>query len=255
MSERKNAHSLKPWQRRGTAPIYDAANAGQLAKALKTVANKVVKTAIFRDDFDQPFLNEAWEVGKDDPDNRSLENGKFVLVTLPGDLSKDTVKNMLLYKDAIKERNYEVSAEIAADYQAYGESGIAKSATAGGIVLHQSKDNFIALYLVNKLGGYRSHTGPFAYLVKRQNGKTAKPLALQLDKNGLLGVANATLRIEKRGFKYTALVRYKGKKWKKIGTFALLGKTLKPGIFASADRNAVEAVIEVDSFEIQKVEK
>ena len=31
---------------------------------------------------------------------------------------------------------------------------------------------------------------------------------------------------------YTGLVSLDGKKWKRIGTFALLGKTLKPGIFA-----------------------
>lgn len=239
----------------GNGAYYDAANAGQLASALKTVANKVVKTAIFRDDFDQPFLNESWEVIRDDASNRGLAGGKFALVTLPGSLSAGTAKNVLLYKDAIKERNYEVTAEIAADYQEYGENSIRVNATAGGIVLHQSKDNFIALYLVNQAGGYRSSTGPFAYLVKRQNGKTAKPLSLQLGKNGPLGVTKATLRIEKRAFKYTGLVSLDGKKWKKIGTFALLGKTLKPGLFASADKNAVEAVIEVDSFEIQKVTK
>ena len=70
-----------------------------------------------------------------------------------------------------------------------------------------------------------------------------------------MGEATAHFRIEKRGFKYTAFVSKNGKKWIKIGTHALLGKTLRPGLFAIQGGKAVEAIVEFDRFEIQKVKK
>lgn len=252
--ERKQLEAVA---RAGGGAYYDAADAKQLASALNTIARQVVKTSIFEDAFDAKFLDSAWDVSGDSADGRALADGNFVLVTEAGTLAKNTAKNVLLYKDKIAEKNYDVVASLAADYQAYGGAyGDAPNVrTEAGIVLHESKDNFVTLHLANIKGGYAKETGPFAVFTRRSKGKNAKPLSLQLRRNAPLGVTGARLKIEKRGFKYTAFASLDGKKWIKIGTHALFGKTLRPGIYATRGSKAAEAIIEFDRFEIQRVEK
>lgn len=253
----KERKQLEAVAKAGHGAYFDAGNAKELTAALKQVASQVVKTSIFEDDFNTAFLDEAWTVQGDSADNRTLSDGRYVTITESGFLANGSAKNVLLYKNTIKERNYDVSASMAPDYQAYGGTygDSASVRTKAGIVLYQSKENFVTLHLSNVLGGYRSKTGPYAYFVKRQRGKESKALQLQLGRDGPLGPFKVHLRIEKRGFKYTAFVSRDANKWTKIGTHALLGKTLRPGLFATQGRDAAETIVEFDRFEIQKVKK
>ena len=241
----------------GSGAYYDAANAKQLASALNTIARQVVKTSIFEDSFDAKFLDAAWDVSGDSPDGRTLADGNFVVVTEAGTLAKNTAKNVLLYKDKIAEKNYDVVAALDADYQAYGGvyGDAANVRTQAGIVLHESKDNYVTLHLANIRGGYAKETGPYAIFTRRSKGKEAKPLRVQLRQNAPLGVTSAQLKIEKRGFKYTGFASLDGKKWTKIGAHALFGKTLRLGIYALRGSKATEAIAEFDRFEILRIEK
>lgn len=254
---KKEREQLEAVAKAMNGAYFDAGNARELTAALNKVASQVVKTSIFEDDFDAAFLNEAWDILGDSADNRTLSDGKFVAITEPGSLSTNTAKNVLLYKDKIEERNYDVSVKLTADYQAYGGTyGDSPDVrTNAGLILHESKDNFLTLHLVNLKTGYSDKTGPYAFFVKRHRAKESKPLKLMLRGGAPLGEATAHFRIEKRGFKYTAFVSKNGKKWIKIGTHALLGKTLRPGLFAIQGGKAVEAIVEFDRFEIQKVKK
>ncbi|MDP6708538.1 MAG: hypothetical protein QF893_19520 [Alphaproteobacteria bacterium] len=146
-----------------------------------------------------------------------------------------------------------MSVSLTADYQGFGGDG---KRTASGIVLHLDKDNYAVLFLNNFRASYNSDTGPYAMFLKRQSGKNSKALFIQLRKSAPLGETPVQFRIEKRGFKYTGFVKLGSDgKWMKLGTHALLGKKLTPGIFATQDDEAVEAIIEFDRFEIEKVKK
>lgn len=250
----------------GMGAYFDAANLDELAKALNKVTVEVaaapepkpeVKSSIFEDDFDAAFLKEDWTVIGDSPDERTLTDGKFVVITEAGSFAKENIKNALLYKAPIAEKNYDVSLSLDMDIQAYGNVYGDSPAvrTNAGIVLHQSKDFLISLHVASIKASYNTETGPYAIFVKRQKGKNSKALSAMLVGNAPRGPAKAHLRIEKRGFKYTGFYSLDGEKWSKLGTHALLGKKLTPGLYANQGKDAVESIVEFDRFEIQKVEK
>ena len=249
----KERAQLEGVAKAGHGAYFDAANAAELTAALNKVTAQVVKTSIFEDDFDTAKLKPDWTLVGDAPDSRTLADGNFVLVTEPGAPEADKAQNMLLYKAPIAEKNYDVSLAMSIDIQSYRSDKAYW--TRSGIILHQSKDVLISLHVANAGGAYQSSTGPWAIFTKRTSGKTSKPLQVQLGRSGPVGELGFHLRLEKRGFKYTGFVSLDGEKWSKIGTHALLGKKLTPGLFAYRGDKAVEAVTKFDRFEIQKVTK
>jgi len=60
----------------GGGAYFDAGDEQELTQALTTVANAVVKTTLFEDDFSGAFLNDAWTITNDDPDNAFFRRWK-----------------------------------------------------------------------------------------------------------------------------------------------------------------------------------
>jgi len=103
---------------------------------------------------------------------------------------------------------------------------------------------------VNFRGAYKSDSGPRVFFAKRQGGNGRKTVSQQLGKMKI-GVSAFKLRIEKRGYKYTARASTDGgKKWIRIATFAVFNKPLRPGLFAVRGKEADEAIYEFDEFAI-----
>ncbi|MHA1114146.1 MAG: hypothetical protein ACTSRY_06535, partial [Alphaproteobacteria bacterium] len=181
-----------------------------------------------------------------------LDSGKLVVVTEPGSLSKGTAKNLLRYPDPIAEKDYDIALSFTADIQDYGGDGTKR--IFAGLTLQDATGNAIQFYIANVQAGYNSDSGPYAYFGKRQGGKYVPWIQAQLSRKKT-GPIDFHLRIEKRRFKYTGFASLDGDKWVKLGTHALLGKTLTPGLFANRGDKATEAIVEFDSFDILRVER
>lgn len=206
-------------------------------------------SVLFSDDFGKPFIDEAWQVRNDSPDMRALDSGMLAVVTEPGSLPKGKAKNVLTLKQALKEKNADVSVKLRVDIQEYGDSWSKR--ILGGVVLDDSKDNYLLLYIVNFRGAYQSSSGPHAILYKRQNGKGRPYMFRQL---GTMkkGPIDFHLRLEKRNYRYTGFASLDGKKWQRIGTFGVLNRSFKPGLFALRGNQAAEAIFEFDRFTVTK---
>ena len=208
-------------------------------------------TVIFDDDFGKPFINEAWQIRNDSADMRALDSGKLAIVTEPGSLSKGKAKNVLVLKDKLMAKNADISATLTVDIQDYGTSWASR--VLGGIVLDSSKDNYLILYIVNFGANYKSDSGPVAVLAKRHNGTVRPYLSRRLApmKKGPMAFH---LRIEKRGYKYAGFASLDGKKWQKLGTFGVLNKSFRPGLFALRGNRANEAIYEFDRFTVTSLD-
>lgn len=202
----------------------------------------------FKDSFDQPFINEKWQVLNDSADMRALDSGKLSVVAQPGRLSNGTTKNLLLLREPLKAENADIDLTLQVDIQRYGDSWDKR--TLGGITLFSSKDDYLIFYVVNFRGAYKSDSGPRVFFAKRQGGKSTPNISKQIGKMKI-GVSSFHLRVEKRGYKYTAWVSTNGgKKWQRVATYAVFNKALKPGLFAVRGNQADEAIFEFDEFSV-----
>jgi len=206
---------------------------------------------IFEDSFDKQFLNAAWDIRNDSQDMRGLDDGRLAVVAQPGTLTKDSVKNFLVLKDSLVEKNADVTLKLRVDIQRYG--GDWGTRAFGGIALHRDKNTYLILYITNFRAGYNSDSGPYAIFAKRQGGKTMPWLSKRLAAMKT-GVFDFHLKIEKRSYKYTASASPDGKKWTRIGTMAVLNTQLKPALFASRGAKADEVIYEFDHFSISKAD-
>ena len=206
---------------------------------------------IFAESFDKQFLSAAWDNRNDSEDMRGLDDGRLAVVAQPGTLTKDSVKNLLVLKDPLVEKNADVKLKLKVDIQRYGGDWATRA--FGGIALHQDKNRYLILYITNFKAGYNSDSGPYAIFAKRQGGKTMPWLGKRLAAMKT-GAFDFHLKIEKRNYKYTALASMDGKKWTRIGTMAVLNAPLKLALFASRGAKADEVIYEFDHFSVSKAD-
>ncbi|MGB0576443.1 MAG: hypothetical protein ACPGPC_09865 [Alphaproteobacteria bacterium] len=173
---------------------------------LNTAAN--ADSVLFEDTFSKKFLSDKWQVQNDSADMRALDEGRLAIVTQPGSISKETAKNILTYADSLSEKNADIAVKLRVDIQAYGSNW--GNRIFGGLTLHNSKTENVKL----------------------------RPLLMTRLAEMKVGDKDYYLRIEKRNYKYSAMVRLDGRKWRRVGTFALLNKKLHPGLFATRGAQA-----------------
>jgi len=173
---------------------------------LNTAAN--ADSVLFEDTFSKKFLSDKWQVQNDSADMRALDEGRLAIVTQPGSISKGTAKNILTYADPLSEKNADIAVKLWVDIQAYGSNW--GNRIFGGLTLHNSKT---------------------------ENGKL-RPLLMTRLAEMKVGAKDYYLRIEKRNYKFLAMASLDGRKWRRVGTFALLNKKLHPGLFATRGAQA-----------------
>ena len=252
----------------GGGNYYSADNARQLKDSLAEIKQEVVKEEpkeeprkepelpkdIFVEEFDQPFLSEEWNVMNDNSDSRTLEDGIFYIISTPGSFSKESVQNMLLYNKPIEKKDYEVVTKFNVPLTSYGNSDDGQQWI--GLIFYADKDNMIGLVVYGFYGYFTGGSGNAGLVqsFKIQGGKWTTSDNSILFRGQNSEPSTYYLKIEKRKFKYTAYYSIDGRKWNKVGTMAMLGKKLKPGIFALRGNNAQEIIAEFDSFKIKGVE-
>lgn len=258
----KERTQLEAIAKAGKGRYYTARNARQLKESLVEIKEEVVKEEpkkeplkdIFIEEFDKTFLSEDWDIVNDNSDGRVLEDGIFYIISAPGSFSKESVQNMLLYNKPIEQKNYEVVTKFKVPLTNYGNS--ADGQQWNGLIFYANKDNIIGLVVHGFYGYFTGGSGNarLAQFFKIQGGKWATSFNTPVYRGKNTDLQPYYLKIEKKKFKYTAYYSTDGQKWNKIGTIAILGKKLKPGIFAVRGNNAQEVVVEFDSFRIKELE-
>lgn len=206
---------------------------------------------LISESFDGAFLADFWEVSNDSPDMRALDEGKLSIVTEPGNFSKGEVKNLMFVKDPLSARNADVVLKLEADIQEYGDGW--NNRFFAGIALQPEVGTYLATYLTNFRASYNSDSGPYAIYSKDWKGRGRALMTAQMGAMKT-GVAVMYLKIEKRGYKYTALASTDGKKWRRVATYAMLNVTPKVGLFAFQHKDAAEAIVAFDDFKITEIQ-
>lgn len=237
----------------GGGAYFEAGNETELTKALTAVANKLVKTPIFEDDFSGPFLNEAWQILQDDPDTRILDEGKFSVITGYGLFGDESVPNLLSYNARIMEESYDISLKVTieaqvADYDRFLSWGHVEF----GLRMEKSANDDLQLVvaLVSMPGFGPSAQGFFGKTESGEYGNSKNDfLSEPVD-----GPASFYLRLEKRGFRYTGYASANNEDWVELGTQLLIGKNFKPQLFAVRGEDFNELLVSFDDFKILRVE-
>jgi len=204
---------------------------------------KKESTVIFRDDFNDEFLSDAWAIKNANADGMIIDEGALNILTMPGGLSDNKAQNVIIYDKKIDNANYnvltEVSTDILSDNGNYGQNV--------GLAMIQDKDNYLILVIRGTY--YYNNREILFYMVR--SGKDLPPTVAGLPKAS--GPATYHLKIEKKKYKYTALYSLDGAKWIKLGTQVALGKKFKPAMVAVRNKGQ-ETMAKFNWIEIQAVE-
>jgi len=232
----------------GGGNYYDAQDAAALKASLQEVKKKVASRVLFRDDFDGEMLGDAWEVLNPSEDNMVLDDGKLITISQPGNWEKESIPNLLLYRGADQlPKNWVIVAKMSTEVLDY--PGNSNQTAWVGLVLYKDKVNQLELNINGRCCGDRRR----ANYQKLSGGKWLPGYEHSFG-------APATeprpyyLKIEKKRFEYTAYVSEDGTEWAKVGTHKVLGKKLRPGLFAVRAGGARETTTEWDWVEIRAIE-
>jgi len=267
--KKDEAEQLQCIAKNGGGKYFAAGNAGELAKSFAAVRKEVVEKkpvpkVIFRDDFNEDFLSEDWDVQNPDAEAMVLDEGKLILMAREASLDKGNVPNLIILNKAISAAHYTATIKLHGDF----EEKYVRSAHAG-LLLYADPQNFLEVWVRNsgtglvpvKSNSFTSVNTILASYQKNSGGKISKsatevPIAWQWPKNQTASVSfDVWMRIEKNKYKYTAYVSRDGEKWQSLGTIPLLGKKMKPALFASHQHYVSDTMVGFDWFEISELVK
>jgi len=256
----QEAEQLKCIANNGGGKYFSADNAGELAHSLAAVRKEVIEAStqpaakqpaarvIFHDDFNGDSLSGRWKLNNPDADAMTLDDGMLYLLSEPGDWKSASIKNKLTYADAhALPRNWNAMVKFSTEVLNYPGSGNETSWV--GMVLYLDPDNHMDISIAGHCCGDRRS----AHFSKMAKGNSLPGYELKvggLSKQSLVYY----LKLEKRGFSYTAYFSGDGRKWEKIGVHKFLGKNFAPGLFSVRHSRALETTTAFDWFEIQAVE-
>jgi hypothetical protein len=233
----------------GGGEYFGAADAAGLSESLKAIQSTLIKRNLFVEEFDGPGLKPGLVLLNEDDSGRVLDDGKLMLLTMPGDLQGGTLKNILTYSGPEAEGDFDLTLDVAMDFTA----GPFQTHQSVGLMLFQpeSPGNRIVLYIAGRGMGdgdlYR------AYFKKYSNGSDQ---GSQENALGPVGEQTAfQLRLEKRGYRYVGYVKPDGADdWAMVGNQSFLGKKLVPGIYVWRNPSYPEVLVEIDRFQVDSIE-
>ena len=172
-------------------------------------------------------MSDVWTVMNPSPDNMLVDNGKCTVIIALGDLSADTVKNVLLYEKQALPESCEIvtsfKAELLGTYSGWHDGQLM------GIVLYKDKDNY--LWLLTSHGADNATKARIIF-GKRSSSEQAPDLTIDIP---YLTPNTYDFKIERQKFRYTAYVGVQGEKgfeWRAAGTHTVLSKNFYPGVAA-----------------------
>jgi len=264
--KKEEAEQLQCIAENGGGRYFSAANAAELAKSFaavkkEVVEKKLVAKVIFRDDFNEDFLSEDWDVQNPDAEAMVLDEGKLILMAKAASLGKGNVPNFTVMNKEISPSHYVVTVKLHGDFsqEQYGSGS-----QYAGLLLYADPTNYLELWVQNDGSdatyGYTVNTIK-AYFQKVAGGTFSKNenpaiIAWQREANYTTSMPfDVWLRIEKNKYKYSAFASRDGEKWISLGTIPFLGKKMKPALYADRNSNVPDSMVEFDWVEVNEMVK
>lgn len=240
----------------GGGKYYFADNAEQLKDSLVQIRKEVVKEkvvrkkeskVIFREDFNDEFLSDAWDVINADSDSMIIEDGHMTIVLEPGP-KDDIARNIVLYSKKLP-KSYDVYVKFKAEVVDFPNFR-AWETQRSGLVFYSDKKNY--MLLTTSSGGVSRGNPLIAVFDKLRKGEWLSGLNQVMAKSN--GPATYEFKIKKKKHKYTAYFKNQKGKWMEIGSFVDLKGKFKPGFLTWRTPKARETATDFDSFVITSLE-
>lgn len=234
----------------GGGEYHSANDAKQLADGLGKIKARLIRRNLFVENFDGPGLKDGLRILNDNPDGRALDAGKLTVVAGPGSVTRKTLKNIILYEGPAAAGDYDVILDLAVEFTA----GPFQTHQSAGLMLFRPEklQDRLVLYIFGRGQGDGDRLR--AAFSKILGGKEQPPQIIPLARIGKK--QTFTMKVEKRGFKYTAWLKPAGaKKWIAVGNQSFLGKKLVPGFYAWRANNRPEALVEFEKLQVDSIEK
>ena len=206
--------------------------------------------ALFRDDFNEDFINEQWEVVNPDPDSAIVEEGFYQVVTQVPEKKLFNAKNMLLYKGELP-KEWEAESRVLMT-QMNGDC-YWSSIPFVGLILKQDDDNAIVLVA----GGAGDCGDQDAVVFARvKNGKWEPRFFSKLGRPQQ--ERPVTVKLVRRGRLVEGYFQAKGKNgktwWYRVGVFpAIHLEKYRLGVIAARGSGKTHEQLEkVDWVELRK---
>lgn len=203
----------------------------------------------FREDFNDEFLSDKWEVRNENLDTMIIEEGALQIVS---DVPKKGLfdpQNFVTYNQDLP-KNYEVEIKVALT-QMEGSCEYWTNSPMVGLLLSQDEKNGISLVAGHSTNRCGSSSDAIMYS-KMKNGEWqpgfSRDIGAQKEGREIL------LRLVRHKFKYYAYYNADGKKWIKLGEFSdLRPKYTRVGLIAQrGSAKTHEAIQKVDWFEFRE---
>jgi len=252
--KKDEAEQLQCIAKNGGGKYFAANNAGDLAKSFAAVKKEVTEVkpkptskVIFKDDFNDEFLSDQWEIKNPNEDSMIIEDGYLQILT---GVAKDfffNPENLVLLKHKLSGQ-YEIILKMK--YSRTDSSSDWANNEIAGILLFKDKQSAIALAAGNNWGDNEHNTDAAHFFRLRKNKWQPDFVA---NYHGAVKERNVTLRIQRIKRKFIAsFVNEKGK-WQTIGEYTVLSPHYQIGIFARRGGNAHEDMEMFDSFVLKEI--
>jgi len=255
--KKDEAEQLQCIAKNGGGKYFAAGNASELAKSFAAVKKEVVQKkpvskVIFRDDFDDEFLSDQWDIKNPNEDSMIVEDGFLQIVT---DISKESFfnpTNFVLLKQELHGQ-YEVILKMRFTRTDYYHNW-SNNQTAG-IILFNDKQNAMVLAASNAWG---SPVGNNSWNTDAIHFSKMRKNEWMPDFTALLGAVKKeraiTLRIQRIKRKFIASYLDAKDKWQTVGEFTQLRAKYRVGIYAARGGKAHEEMELFDSFVLKEIQ-
>jgi hypothetical protein len=258
--KKDEAEQLQCIAKNGGGKYFSAGNANELAKSFAEVKKEVAvvqkpkptSKVIFKDDFNDEFLSDKWEIKNPNEDSMIIEDGYLQILSGVAKDSFFNPENLVLLKQKLSGQ-YEIILKMKYSRTDSG-SNWGENETAG-ILLFKDKQNAIALAAGNNWGNnekneYTSNIDAAHFFRLRKNKWQPDFVA---NYHGAVKERNVTLRIQRIKRKFIASFMNENGKWQTIGEYTVLSPHYQVGVFAKRGGNAHEDMEMFDSFVLKEI--
>ncbi|MDX8391311.1 MAG: VWA domain-containing protein [Mariprofundaceae bacterium] len=241
----------------GGGKYFAANNAGDLAKSFAEVKKEVAEVkkpeptskVIFRDDFNDEFLSDQWEIKNPNEEGMIVEDGSLQIITEVAKESFFNPTNFVLLKQTLP-RQYEVILKMRytrTDASNYNWRDV----QTAGLFLFKNEQNAIVLAASNKAGVDNNYWHDAIQYSKMSKNKWMPGHTSKLD--GAKKEREITLRIQHIKRKFIASYLDPKGEWQTVGEYTQLRAKYKVGIYASRGSKAHEEMEIFDAFTLKEI--
>ncbi|MDX8395922.1 MAG: VWA domain-containing protein [Mariprofundaceae bacterium] len=255
--KKDEAEQLQCIAKNGGGKYFSAGNATELAKSFAEVKKEVAKVknpeptskVIFRDDFDDEFLSEEWEIKNPNEEGMIVDDGSLQILT---DVFKESFfnpTNFVLLKQELP-RQYEVILKMRytrTDASNYNWRDV----QTAGLFLFKDEQNAIVIAASNKAGVDNNYWHDAIQYSKMIKNKWMPGYTLKLD--GAKKEREITLRIQHIKRKFIASYLDPKGEWQTVGEYTQLRAKYKVGIYASRGSKAHEDMEIFDAITLKEI--